>query len=294
MLSRAKRYGKVNRKPSWLWEIVQGYLDSEGIGPCNWPPTAIAPYLAASAETDTLASGKIRLTTAQIERYLACPRQYYYRYVLGLSEQEEESGYKRFHDCVRETGSWLREQSNQGTVPTLWEEVVTNFNANWIAHGPNGHVHEEYYMAQAEEMIRRVWNELKSEPPQAMWHKEVMVELDDCQVLVRFDHSEIHDSGIQLIRYRTGRARDDHRKEARLALYREAARQQAKEASATIELRYLSDGSRVTVADQDRHERNRLAKLNDAAQRIAQREFSATPSEPSLCAGCRYKLICPV
>ncbi len=291
VLSRAERYGKMSRKPSPLWGLVEGHLKANGIVPEKWGAT-VSGKSAATPPKPPASDGRIELSISAVETYVNCPREYYYRRVLSLPERGEELGYKRFHDCVRESGAWLRDRVAQDGVVPGWDEVLASLDATWALRGPVDHLHEAAYRVTANEMLQRLRQELAAGPVAVAWRREVVVEMPHCRLRVGFDHSEVSNGEVRLVRYRTGRPRDKHRSEPRLALYREAGRQHAGGLPVVVELRYLSDGSRVVVPPQPRYEPDRLAKLDAAAIGIVGGEFPSKPSEADHCARCPYILLC--
>lgn len=299
VLSRAEKYGKRAYRPSSVWALIENTLTTLGIEPDHWrrvdaDDTLLVESLQNSEEPDKSTEiAKIDLNIREVEVYLRCPKQYYFRYVLGLHEHGGEGGYKQFHDCVRMTATWLVEEYAKGNSSVQWNDVITTLGEVWEKDGPLGHVHESYYRAAAEAMLHKLNEELKAHEVYPVWHKEAVVELEHSRLKVNFDHSHNEAHQIRLIRYKTGRPNDDHRKEPRLALYREAARQQSAGIPVTIELHYLGDGSHETVSDQGRYERDRLLKLDVAAQSIKHRKFPASPDSPDTCLSCSYNLICP-
>jgi hypothetical protein len=230
-----------------------------------------------------------------IELYRRCPRQYYYTRALGLREPEQRLGYKRFHTCVLRTAGWLHDLHAQNALPRDWGQVAEQMDLEWAHDGPLDHAHEALYKKRAQQMLRQLWQNLRDTPRAGEpWAHEVTVELDRCRIQVRIDHAEIaQDSSLRLVRYRSGKEREDDRKMPRLALYREAARQQEPERDCRVELQYLGENTSVEVADQGRWEQRRLDKIAAAAQAIAAGEFAPRPENRALCTRCSFFFVCP-
>jgi superfamily I DNA/RNA helicase/Zn-dependent peptidase ImmA (M78 family) len=296
VLSRAERYGRQKYKPSPLLDMVQGYFAATPPVELRWAPEdETEAVVSAPTSAPEAANEGVELKIGDIERYWRCPRQYYYTRVLGLQEPEQRLGYRRLHSCVYRTAAWLRDRHSQDELPSDWGQVAEHLEKEWEDRGPVDHSHEALYKETAQQMLRRLWQNLIDTPRAGEpWAHEVTVELNQFRVQVRIDHAEIgEDSSLRLVRYRSGRTREEDRKMPRLALYREAARQLEPERECRIELQYLGEGTSVDVPDQGRWEQRRLDKIAAAAQSITAGELPPHPQNRSLCTRCSFFFVCP-
>ena len=285
-LSRARRYGAQNRKPSGLLESIANLLPGNPAGSVTWPSST--PIPAAAAEPPPT-SGPYPVE--DLEVYLRCPRQFLYECVLGLSRRREDSGYVEFHRCVYRVLHWMAEARASGS-PTDEAAALAYLAQVWEEQGPHEHPFEGLYRSSAVDLVtsaaRRPFTS-RGSATRPVW--EVPVPLG----LIRFtpDHVEVLSDGSEVVeRLRTGRATKSEVGKDIYALYVLAARDAEPRVPRTVQVRYLTDDQVEPVDLQPRTIQTRLNHYNDAIRGIQRQDFSPQPND-RICPRCPHYFICP-
>jgi hypothetical protein len=155
-----------------------------------------------------------------------------------------------------------------------------------VEHVP--HPYEDLYLARAE----RILSAAAGAPARAasMHEEEYRVVRPEGVIRVRIDRVDRHgDAPPVAVRYRSGRARDEHRRDYRTALYRAALH--AEHGAGDVHQQYL--GANMIDASQARSAtlEARLRECDAALAGIARAEFAPRPGEQ--CRSCPFWLICP-
>jgi hypothetical protein len=222
---------------------------------------------------------------------MRCPRQYYYSRVLKLGPGDVEAA-SAIYTAIGEAVKWLRSEWHEGRSPDA-ESAAARFDEEWerLVERDLPTYTRSRALAMVE-TVRKAWQDegLRLAPEGLrLW-----AHLENAHVAVTADLLGYDKDGSLVIgRNRYGRPQDDDHTHIRLALYRRAAADTSPETPARVELRYLTHGTKRVVPPSARWEPDRLRKYNQAAVRIANREFPAAPKEEELCAGCPYYYTCP-
>ena len=295
VLSRARRYGKKNYKPSPLLDLVAPFFADHLPARLQW--TAGRMDISATAADDVTIGDMLNI--AEVELYMSCPRRYLYRYQLGFAESGEASGYKQCLDCLRAAMRQIAAGYAEATV-TDHAAAQAVLAATWDRSGFAGHPHEALYRPLAEEAIARYWSDIKQQSSARTWREQVDVPVAGMTVRVPIDASTVSEGGhIRIVRRRIGmardgKARDKDRKAPRLALLRAAAANQAgAAASISIALEYWPSGTTVLVKDAGRWEKERIQSLEQAVAELRAGCFPPEPADKRACATCPYWIVCP-
>lgn len=305
VLSRAESYeqrkGKpVSRKKSELWNILDPALNGLGVNPlvARWDrPLEIVSRSKIWQEVTPahLIAMSARLDLRAVRIFQRCPRQFFYRYVLGLAVQDERDIYLQFHQVIHQVANWLRISLSDGKFPD-WETVLGQLEKEFQQNIPEEYVHTSWYRQQAEEQLKTLWAHFQTNEYQAMnLYYNLPTKVDINGMLLEFQVDEILEKQDRLIvtSYRTGRPFKSHLEDTSLALYRTAAKSRI-DKQVQIQLYYLSTGEIVEVpADKDE---KILQALNQDIEWIREGYY---PPEPQynrywqICASCSYLLLCP-
>ncbi len=225
-----------------------------------------------------------------LETYMRCPRRYYYARVLRLRDADPPSAYVSFQSCVWSTLRWV--QSEQAAGRTVGEPDALEYLAElWKRDGPFGHPHEPALLARAEQLVRGALHApAASSPPSDK--AELVAELPNGRVRIRPDALLQTEEGICIEKWKTGRARDGDHTAPQLALARLAAKAGSRNSNVSVRLRYLATGDVREAPEQQRFERDRVAKYDAAMAGIRAGRFSARP-DGSECPRCAFWFICP-
>lgn len=270
---------------SQLLENVLPWMNLRGVATETWESVATQP---CEEFAEQVLPRQRSFSTSELETYMHCPRQYYYRYRLKLPDENSDDAYRKFHHCVKTALHAMYDEHAAGDALEL-ADVLSYFDGLWIEHGPVGHLHEAQLKNGAVEMLTNA-HSIGDIPGTLLPAESMTVELDGIKIRVRPDavFEDPIDGTRILARYKTGKPNDDHR-EGRLSVYRRAAQDAGIEHR--VEVHYLSSGEKTVAEHKPQYEPARLAKYRDAAVRIQRGEFSEKPGEQ--CKTCGYFAICP-
>ena len=286
-LSRARRYGARNSNGSPLLMFIAEVLPCPPDGAVTWKArqgSAAVPAVHVEPPKDLPV-----FEAAALDRYMTCPRQYYYEYILGLSGRREDSAYVQFHRCVYSVLRWITDAQAQGRAvdeTTAQNQLV----AVWATQGPVDHPYASIYLRNATDMVRRaVHRRVGSHSANSRPTFEVSLRLGR----VRFtpDHVERRDDGSEVLqRLRTGRISAGEKDKTIYALYHSVARSRAPRRE--VQIVSLSSDAVESVNLREQTIDARLARYDEAIGSILTGHFPPQPSERE-CPRCPHYFICP-
>ena len=314
-LSRPLIWKEKLEPASTLLERIEPMLDQNGVVTVrSFPPISVGNQLHQSQfETEFFASEandkisdslksddstsespirKLSLRHFAVKEYMNCPRRYYYREVARVPEPQAETPYLDFHVALQASLDRLQERRDAGVEPEL-KELTELFEEKWNASSPdetNGH--RSVLHSRACELI-----EFALAQPGVSFgapvSKEFRAELPSGSIFLRSDRAELNEDGALFLTKIKKRARksDDHT-DIELALLRLAAQQRTPGQKIEIELRFLSETEPFLVPDKPKLEEKRVAKYEEALQRLAIGDFAPAPAPSVSCPDCPYYLIC--
>lgn len=291
-LSHLQRIGGRNGTPSlFLMKLEralpasvnqQAHCDEEHENTAS-PPVNPFPDTFAAFDAEAL------------DHYLYCPRQYYYRSVLGLRGRSMDSGSVQARHCVNDVLSWLQDERVRGHLARE-EEARLHLAALWEKKGPRDHPHETMYWEQAVVLVSRAVNRVSSavharapevwEVPLA--HGRVRLTPD----IVEFSQAGTTSSVI-VQRVCTGRLSASERDKNIYALYHHAAEHTFPTARRTIQVISLSSDRVEEISLGQKMIATRLGRYDTAMAAILRGHFPALPHD-RVCPRCPYYFICPV
>lgn len=280
MTANRKNSSARSLRPSSLLSLVREPLAAAGACVERWSSLASAPEEHPSSVVDR--PSLVRrppsepVPLAEVETYLRCPRQHYYRYVQQMPEPETDRGYRSFARAARSLVQWRRGATALEAADARLEEI-------WTASGLADHAHAPMFRRKLE-AIRDRLESLDSDQPQ-----EWQAELESGSISLRPDGES---PGV-VERHHLGRESDSHRTAALLSLYRLAARQRGIEDVRVIN-RYLGSGETQVSPANPRYEPGRIAKYEAVLRGIQSDDFDPEPAEPNECNRCPFFLVCPL
>lgn len=287
-LSRAERYSSRGSGPSPLLEQTANLLSRPAAGPVSWP--ASGPPPAETEPTPVAPTGR-EFTASELDAYLKCRREYFYRHVLQVRATSDRSAYVLFHHCLYAVLRWLGDQWREGHQPDALS-AVKRLAEVWAEAGPRDHPHEAMYRRVADSLIQRASARRRNgvRAPSPTWrvpltHGTVVVEPDDLETLP--------DGTIVAERVRTGRPTKGDLKgdvDDVYALYLAAARQAS--STSSVQIRFLSADIVLPVLLKEKALATRLGHYDAAIVGIARGEFGPDVQEHR-CPRCAYYFICP-
>ncbi|MBS1796677.1 MAG: UvrD-helicase domain-containing protein [Acidobacteria bacterium] len=232
---------------------------------------------------------------AELDRYLRCPRQYFYTDVCGLTGRGERSVYLKFHSCVYETIHALQSARQlENKAPTV-EDALGKLDEFWQAAEIDAHPYAPLYRRRAEEMIGRICARLAGENRAAL-RPTFELKLAGGAIHVKPDAVEEFETDgekrVVVRRFRTGKSPKKAATDDVDALLVEAAKQHFAGAPAVLQKIFLSDDTAQDVPVTEKVVKNRLAKYEQAIDGINRQRFPAAPSDNN-CPHCPHYFICP-
>ncbi|GHO58280.1 hypothetical protein KSB_67550 [Ktedonobacter robiniae] len=169
-ISYARRIGNRRSQPSSLLALVERHLTGVGNPVALWEGSDSLVDVPATVKIPPLDAFQV-FDVERLDRYLSCPRQYYYEFVLDLRRRRTDSAYIQFHRCVYGVLSWLQDERRQGRG--VDEEVPQRYLlALWEVKGPREHPYEMMYQQQAAILVTRAirrFSKPAQRPAQAAW-----------------------------------------------------------------------------------------------------------------------------
>ena len=278
----------LDRPPARLHQAPDPVAALEALGTAPAEPATAAPGTPAAPR---------ELSFSQLDSYLACPRQYRYRYVTGLPTP---SHHALIYGSALHAAVAAYHLSERRGSPLSEETLLDAFAEHWQSEGFLSRAHEEARFAAGQAALRRFRDDRlasRAAPPAAV-EASFSVTLGGDRLRGRYDRVDEGPDGAIITDYKSGdvpdgrRARQRARESLQLALYALAHQAETGELPALVQLHFLTSNTVGAVApDPVRLERAR-ARLTAAAGGIRRGEFEPTP-DPMACGGCPFREICP-
>ncbi|CEK17053.1 ATP-dependent helicase [Chthonomonas calidirosea] len=308
-LSRAKDYlflsapyyrGRRELQESpFLYEIPE--LTPLRRAPEAWP--GVFSSLSASNETAVPAprSKEYRLvgrplseeafTASALECYFRyCPKQYYYRYVLGV-EEPQRAPYLCFREALDATFRWFLQSQRAGQPPTC-DHMKSHFLEQCRNHRlSTDNVHGRLLQNCALQVLLPNAHTLLSARPQLQPGWSLSVALGGGSVRTAFPLVEVADAQVTILCWQPRPLKDKEKNRPLYSLLYEGATQTWPEHSIVVELVSLYDGNSQEVRGQTKHARARIEKFTEALQGIRQGDFPAKGNAWECCR-CPYLWAC--
>ncbi len=278
----------LDHPPARLHQAVDPVLALEALGTPPAEPTPPARGTPAAPR---------ELSFSQLDSYLACPRQYRYRYVTGLPSPPHHA---LIYGSALHAAVAAYHLSERRGRPLSEETLLEAFAEHWQSEGFLSRAHEESRFAAGQAALRRFREErlASAAPPPVAVEASFSVTLGGDRLRGRYDRVDAGPDGAIITDYKSGdvpdvrRARQRARDSLQLALYALAHQAETGELPALVQLHFLTSDTVGAVApDPARLERAR-ARLTSAAGGIRRGEFEPTP-DPVTCGGCPFREICP-
>jgi DNA helicase-2/ATP-dependent DNA helicase PcrA len=288
-LTRAARYSESRiSNPSPLLEQIGHLLPRSPSDGVSWPAVKL-PGKGTEARP-VPATGR-EFTAKELDAYMNCRREYFYRHVLQMRASGDRSAYVRFHNCLYAVLRWIGDELREGRQPDS-AAALAKLDVAWADSGPRGDPHEPLYRRVAESLTKEAAQRQRRgvRIPSPVWrvqlaHGTVTVEPDDVETTPS--------GGLVVERVRTGRPTKDELKgtfDEIYALYVAGARQASSDSQ--VQARFLSTDTVLPVSMKDKAVAGRLEKYDAAIVGIARAEFPADAKEHR-CPRCAYYFICP-
>lgn len=288
-ISRARQYDRIEVEPSRLLKLVQEELPRPIVNPPSRPAKARSPLAIIVASSISR-----EFNERELAAYNECPLEYYYRFVLGISDKRADSAFAQTYLCIHQVWQSIGRQFPAGR-DIDWSHIAAKIEEVWETHGPIGHAYETDYRKEAEAVIRQTL-EYHSATETRILRPEWKVPLKNGTVVVRPDYIEFADDGSGLTLFvqhlHLGAAPSKPPTDDYYALYDLAAASAYPEAKRRIQAMYMSTGETLDINVSYNARKMSLQNYERAIYGITQGEFGAHPKEKR-CPYCPSYFICP-
>lgn len=305
ILSRAASYSQrlgkpIKANPSELWRLLDPALDGLGtsVQSGTWLRTPHADYRDVDTEVEDeelIQNEAIHLDIRDLRVYQRCPRQYYYRYGLGLAIRDDREVYRQFHSLIYQISDWLRTGVAASKLVD-WQSVVEHIEQEFQGNLPQNHIHAAWYRKQAEHLVRRLWSRYGEQSQSSgarQYQTTAQVEVEGALIQFSVDEIVEMEENIVISLFRTGRAAKSHLEHPLPALCRRYAQSHTKR-PVQILLHYLAtDEVQHVPADKDE---KILRGISEDISRIRRGFFPPQPTDNRvelICGSCSFLFLCP-
>ncbi|HEX8162897.1 MAG TPA: ATP-dependent helicase [Pyrinomonadaceae bacterium] len=288
-LSRARQYNRKESEPSRLLKLVSEELPRASVRPPSRPDKAVR-------RLDVIADSNVvrEFDERALATYKECPLEYYYRYVLGISDRRADSAFAQTYLCIHQVWQSIGRQFPAGRGID-WDYIEAKVEEVWAAHGPTGHAYEPDYRKEAEAIIRQTL-EYHSATETRILRPEWKVPLKNGTVVVRPDYIEFVDDGSGLTLFvqhlHLGDAPLKPPTDDYYVLYDIAAAQAYPDTRRRIQAMYMSTGETIDINVSYNWRKAGLQNYEKAMRGIIQAEFDAHPKDKR-CPYCPSYFNCP-
>jgi DNA helicase-2/ATP-dependent DNA helicase PcrA len=227
-----------------------------------------------------------RFSYSQLSTYERCPREYKYRYVLGLPTPVSaaasfgitvHSALKAYYEKIKAAKEGL-----EGFIemPTK-KELLTLYDSYWISQGYDDKLHEkkryEYGRKRLEEYLEN-FDTLNENPLEL--EKRFNYAIEDVVVTGVIDRIDLVENGktkkVEILDYKTGKAKTSKEatKEWQLALYALAAEEQFGFSAPAGAYIYLDQNRKIPVEITEDMKRSVKKKVVSIARKIREGDFT--------------------
>lgn len=287
-LSRSKKYGDSTSNESKFLTFLKGFL----------PEAVEIRADEKSVEEELLEESDSRRVfyAAELDRYLECPRKFFYASVLGLKGAGEKSIFLKFHSCVYDTLRSIAAIRQMETIELSEAAALERLDEFWQKENIDAHPYAPIYRQKAEDIIRRMCGKIGGTNAERM-KPRFELKLSNGTVRIEADSLEILENGDEKTalfrKYRTGKSQkkiDPKNSEVLTAI---ASRENYPDAKPVLMRVNLGDDSIQEVKITEQLIKNRVKKYEKVIDDINNRLFEASPKEAGNCPHCAYFFICP-
>lgn len=292
-LSRSKKYGDSSSNESKFLTVLKEFLPAAvEIEARESLTEEIAVENAAEAE-----SARSIFYAAELDRYLECPRKFFYAHVLGLKGSGEKSIFLKFHSCVYNALRSIQSIRQLEAVEFSEAVALERLDDFWRDANIDVHPYAPIYRVKAEEIIRHACQKIETSTAAEKIKPSFEVKLSNGTVKFEVDSLEIVETGGEKIalfrKFRTGKQQKDIKQKNTEVMTVVAAREYYPDAKPVLQRVNLGDDTIQGVKVTDRLIKNRREKYEKAIEEINKRLFEASPKEADDCPHCAFYFICP-
>jgi superfamily I DNA/RNA helicase/CRISPR/Cas system-associated exonuclease Cas4 (RecB family) len=299
VLSRATSYHRQRGKPvtyekSVLWRLLDPAVSAVNntVSHIAWTFPASNRKTLVDVAPEDMRYDQLDLSAIRV--YQRCPRQFYYRYVLGLSVREERGIYLHFHTIVSHVVDWLIAQATHDQFPD-WSQVQTYLETELRENLPQHHAHSDWYRRLAVMQLQNLWEHIRKNRQNLMnWQTQVDSQFQIGSISIQFVIDEVFENEEQCSAtiFRTGKPRKSHQTHPLPILSKQALQAQTCK-PVRVYQHYLSTNEVIEVPVSANI--TVLRELDETVANIQRGLFPPSPERDRperVCSNCRYLFLC--
>jgi len=248
---------------------------------------------------------------SQLAAHSACPRQYYYAYILKIPILGKHvfSYGKSMHLALQKFFGLIKTRSeiNQGDLfevktkktkdklPVSLEELLKIYEESWIDDWYENKSDKDKYLKQGRETLKDIYKSVEKDPPQVKYlEKGFNVRFKNYSFKGNIDRVDQIKGGVQLVDYKTGNPKEKltFADKEQLLIYQIAYEDVFQEKVQNLKFHYLNNNTEIDFLGKEKELIKVKEKLVETIDQINSCNFKADPSEFK-CTYCDFKDICP-
>lgn len=228
-----------------------------------------------------LQNGTLKLTVSQIQKYLDCPLDFFYRFVLNVPQPAspaQEYG-NLMHDLLQD----MNEALMTGKLPSL-KSLQAKLDKSWPRHGHLSGNQRDRALKRAHETLKALYGRVQAQnrvPVAVEQAFKFSLPEAKLQISGRFDAVLRHGNGVEIVDYKTSTSVDSPEKakqratgSQQLAVYALAWQTMHGELPQLVTLDFIDTSLTGSVRKTQKGIDGLSQRLNDAAERLRNRDFS--------------------
>ncbi|MDD4289962.1 MAG: UvrD-helicase domain-containing protein [Patescibacteria group bacterium] len=247
---------------------------------------------------------------SQIAAYDNCPRQYYYSFILkipsmgkyvfsfGKSMHSALQKFFQLHNArisVNQISLFENKKVEKYKISVTINELIAIYEENFIDDWYEDEINKKKYFELGKKLLRDVYKKYENNPPKVKYlEKGFNIKISDYSFKGNIDRVDEIDGGVELIDYKTGKAKSklSFEEKQQLIIYQIAYENVFKEKVKNLKFHYLDDNSEIDFIGSEKEKEKAQNKILEVVKKINSCDFKPTPSEHT-CKYCDFNTICP-
>ncbi|MFQ5708215.1 MAG: ATP-dependent helicase [bacterium] len=238
----------------------------------------------------------VSLSHYQIDDYLTCPLKYKYVHILKVPILPHHTVIygRAIHEAIKE---YHRRKMSGREVGV--EDLIRVFEKNWLSEGFLTREHEEERLRVGRESLTRFYAEQEASPWEpTLIEKDFSFMLQNNRIVGRWDRVDIRDGEVYIVDFKSSEVHTQEAADRRaqnslqLFIYAFAYNQIEGQMPKALELHFIETGLVGKTAITEKQVVKFTAKIQEAAQGIRSRDYTAKPSFLD-CKYCAFSEVCP-
>ena len=261
--------------------------------------SAGTPIVDERDDTSEASRDLLTLSATSIKDYQDCPYKYRLKHRDGVPEQKSKATME-FGNIMHVT---LRDFHSLPVEEQTEEKLTELFQSHWREDSFEYRQRAEEFFLQGEEQLEGYFRHFRENPPDvAGCEKRFTFDIDHLAVRIKGQIDRLDRDGdrLRVVDYKTGKSREEAKKNLQMALYSEALRRDAVddlsgEPGETVlhYLRYPDEPLSSHTFSSEELE-TYLEKIEDVVGGIRKQQFEPKPNEYGVCKWCDFKeFLCP-